>query len=78
MCLWSNLWEAPRIHCLKHLSIEVDLEKVKAIIDMSPPKNISQLKTLQGQLQSIQRFIAQLVDKCHPYIHLLHKNILFQ
>ncbi|GLJ46598.1 hypothetical protein SUGI_0981910 [Cryptomeria japonica] len=33
--------------------IEVDPPKVKAIMDMSPPKNISQLRTLQGRLQSI-------------------------
>lgn len=28
--------------------IEVDSMKVKAIMDMPPPKNISQLRTLQG------------------------------
>ncbi|GLJ16864.1 hypothetical protein SUGI_0290670 [Cryptomeria japonica] len=38
--------------------IEVDPTKVKAIMDMPPPKNISQLRTLQGRLQSIRRFIA--------------------
>ena len=33
--------------------IEVDLEKVKAIMEMPPPKNLSQLRSLQGWLQSI-------------------------
>lgn len=58
--------------------IEGDQAKVKAIMDMPPPKNISQLRTLQGRLQSIQRFIAQLADKCHPFMHILHMNICFQ
>ncbi|GLJ56018.1 hypothetical protein SUGI_1202730 [Cryptomeria japonica] len=47
-------------------------------MDMPPPWNISQLRTLQGWLQSIQRFIAQLADKRHPFTQLLHKNIRFQ
>lgn len=51
--------------------IEVDPTKVKAILDIPPPTNISQLRTLQGRLQSICRFIAQLTDKIHPFQHLL-------
>lgn len=33
--------------------IEVDPSNIKSIIDMPPPTNISQLRTLQGRLQSI-------------------------
>ena len=58
--------------------IEVDLEKVKAIMEMPPPKNISQLRSLQGWIQSIQRFISLLADKSHPFMHLLHKNVSFE
>jgi len=56
----------------------VDPSKVKAIMEMSPPKNLSQLRSLQGKLQSIRRFISQLADKCHPFTHLLHKNVPFK
>ena len=38
--------------------IEVDLEKAQAIMDMPPRKNISQIRSLQGRLQSIRRFIT--------------------
>ena len=38
--------------------IEVDPEKVQAIVDMPPPKNISQMRSLQGSLQSIRRFLS--------------------
>ncbi|GLJ23512.1 hypothetical protein SUGI_0445450 [Cryptomeria japonica] len=33
--------------------IEADPAKVKAILEMQPPRNISQLRSLQGRLQSI-------------------------
>lgn len=58
--------------------IEVDPTKVKEILEMPPLKNINQLRSLQGKLWLIHRFIAQLVDKCHLFQHLLHKNIKFK
>ena len=33
--------------------IEVDPEKVQAIMEMPPPRSIKQMRGLQGQLQSI-------------------------
>ena len=38
--------------------IKVNLEKVQVIMDMPPPYNISQMRGLQGRLQSICRFIS--------------------
>ena len=58
--------------------IEVDLEKVKSILDMPPPTNLKTLRGLQGRLQSIRRFIAQLADKCHSFQYLLRKGVSFQ
>ena len=43
-------------------------------MDMPPPKNISQLRSLQGFLQSIRRFISQFVDKAQPFNKNLHKG----
>lgn len=34
--------------------IEVDPKKVQAIMEMPPPNNISQMRSLQGHLQSIR------------------------
>ena len=55
--------------------IEVDPEKVQAIVDMPPPKNISQMRSLQGRLQSIRRFISQLADRAQPFNKNLHKGV---
>ena len=54
--------------------IEVDPEKVQDIMDMPPPKNISQLRSLQGRLQSIRTFISQLADNAQPFNKNLHKG----
>ena len=45
-------------------SIEIDPQKVKAIMDMPPLETLKQLHTLQGKLQSVRRFISQLANKC--------------
>lgn len=54
--------------------IEVDPEKVQAIMEMPPPCNIKQLRVLQGHLQSIRWFISQLVDRAQPFNKNLHKG----
>lgn len=58
--------------------IEVDPMKVKAIMEMPPLTNLSQLHSLQGKLLSIRRFIAQLAYKCQPFQHLLDKGVIFR
>ena len=54
--------------------IEVDPEKVQDIMDMPPLKNINQLRSLQGCLQSIRRLISQLDDKAQAFKKELHKG----
>lgn len=58
--------------------IKVDPTKVKAIMEMPPPKTLRQLHSLQGKLQSVRCFISQLADKCHPFAHLLRKDTKFK
>ncbi|XP_020676621.2 uncharacterized protein LOC110095423 [Dendrobium catenatum] len=47
-------------YIVRHRGIEVDPNKIKAIMEMSPPKNLRQLRSLQGQLAFIRRFISNL------------------
>ncbi|WP_425268092.1 reverse transcriptase domain-containing protein [Enterobacter hormaechei] len=58
--------------------IEIDPKKVKAILDMPPPQTLRQLRSLQGKLQSVRRFISQLLNKCMPFAHLLKKDENFK
>ncbi|XP_024172199.1 uncharacterized protein LOC112178258 [Rosa chinensis] len=45
---------------VKHRGIEVDQSKIKAIQDMPEPRNLRELKSLQGRLAFIRRFISNL------------------
>ena len=57
--------------------IEVDPKKIQAIMDMPPPRNISQMRGLKGRLQSIHRFISQLEDSSQNFTKTLHKGVKY-
>ena len=46
--------------------IEVDPDKIKAILDILAPKAEREVRGFLGRLQYISRFIARLVDICEP------------
>ncbi|PKI64544.1 hypothetical protein CRG98_015107, partial [Punica granatum] len=54
--------------------IEVDPDKVKAIMELPPPSTVRKVRSFLGRLNYIAHFIANLTDKCQPLFHLLHKN----
>ena len=54
--------------------VEVDPDKIKAIMDLSPPRTLKEVRGILGRLNYIARFIAQLTDKCRPFFKLLKKN----
>lgn len=62
---------------VSHRGNEVDPVKVKAIMGMPPLNNVKQLHSLQGKLQSIHKFIAQIAYKYHAYVHLMWKETKF-
>ena len=63
---------------VRHQGIEIDQAKVKAIQDMPEPKNLKELRGLQGRLAYIRRFISNLVGRCHPFRHLMKKAAPFE
>ncbi|XP_049362259.1 uncharacterized protein LOC125826948 [Solanum verrucosum] len=62
---------------VRHRGIEVDPAKIYAIQKMPEPKNLRDLRSLQGNLAFIQRFISNLAGRCQPFNHLLKKDALF-
>ena len=54
--------------------IEVDPSKIKAILDMPPPKSEKEIKGYLGRLQYISKFIAKITSTCEPILKLLRKN----
>ncbi|XP_027086502.2 uncharacterized protein [Coffea arabica] len=58
--------------------IEVDRSKIDAIVNMHEPRNIHELKSLQGKLAYIRRFISNLAGRCQPFSRLMKKGVPFE
>lgn len=56
---------------LSHRGIEANPEKIKAIIDMQPPRTLKEIQKLTGRLAALRRFIAKLADRCLPFFDTL-------
>ena len=54
--------------------IEVNPSKIKAILEMPPPKSEKEIRGFLGRLQYSSRFIAKLTSTCEPIFKLLLKN----
>ena len=61
-------------HIVSEWGIEVDLEEIRAILDMPAPRTEREIRGFLGKLQYINRFIAKLTDICGPIFRLLRKN----
>ncbi|XP_070036168.1 uncharacterized protein [Nicotiana tomentosiformis] len=63
---------------VRHRGIEINQAKVDAILKMPEPRNIHELKSLQGKLAYLRRFISNLAGKCQPFSHLVKKGVPFE
>ena len=54
--------------------IEVVPNKIKAIVQMKPPRTKKEIQGFLGRIQYISRFIAQLTMTCEPVFRLLKKG----
>ena len=63
---------------VRHRGIEINRSKIDAIQKMPEPQNIHELKSLQGKLAYIRRFIFNLVRHCQPFSRLMKKDVPFK
>ena len=59
---------------VRHHGIEIDQSKIEAIQKMPEPKNLRELRGLQGKLAYIRRFISNLAGRCQPFNRLMKKR----
>ena len=57
--------------------IEIEPKKITAIMNMPPPTNLKELKSLQGKLAYIRRFIFNLSGRIQPLSRLMNKRAPF-
>jgi hypothetical protein len=53
--------------------IEANPDKLKAILDMSPPKTVKEVQSLTGKAAALNRFVSRSTDKCLPFFRTLRK-----
>ncbi|XP_027156819.1 uncharacterized protein LOC113757958 [Coffea eugenioides] len=58
-------------YLVSHRGIEANPDKVKAIQDMSPPRNIREVQRLNGRLAALNRFLSQSAEKALPFFKVL-------
>ena len=58
--------------------IEIDPSKIKAILEMPPPRTEKEVRGFLGKVQFIRRFISKLTLTCEPLFGLLKKGKKFQ
>ena len=53
--------------------IEANPDKIQAILDMEPPKNIKEVQSLTGRVAALNRFVFKATDKRLPFFKILRK-----
>nr|XP_017225012.1 PREDICTED: uncharacterized protein LOC108201232 [Daucus carota subsp. sativus] len=53
--------------------IEAKPDKIKAILDMEPPKSVRDVQKLTGRITALGKFVSKSGDKCLPFFKALKK-----
>ena len=54
--------------------IEANPDKIRAIIEMKPPRNVKEVQSLNGKVVVLNRFVSRATDKCLPFFRTLKKS----
>ena len=60
-------------YMVTHRGIEVNLDQIRAIQSLQPPRNPKEVQKLTGMIAALNRFISCSADRCRPVFLLLHK-----
>ena len=53
---------------------EVKPDKIRAIMEMTPPRNVKEVQSLNSKVAALNRFVSRATDKCLPFFHTLKKS----
>ena len=54
--------------------IETNPDKIWAIIEMAPPRNMKEVQSLNGKVAALNRFVSRATDKCLPFFRTLKRS----
>ena len=54
--------------------IEVNPEKIQAIMELEPPRTVKGVQSLNGKITVLNRFVSRATDRCLPLFRTLRKS----
>ena len=54
--------------------IEVNPEKVRAILELEPPRMVKAVQNLNGKVATLNKFVSKAMDKCLSFFRVLEKS----
>ena len=54
--------------------IEANPDKIQAIMEMAPPRNVKEMQSLNGKIVALNRFVSRATDKCLLFFRTLKKS----
>ena len=54
--------------------IEANSDKIRAIMEMAPLRNVKEVQSLNGKIAALNRFMSRATDKCLPFFRTLKKS----
>ena len=54
--------------------IEANPDKIRAIVEIAPPRNVKEVQSLNGKVAALNRFVSRAMDKCLPFFFTLKKS----
>ena len=54
--------------------IEANPDKIWAIMEMTPPRNMKEVQSLNGKVAALNRFVSRATEKCLLFFRTLKKS----
>ena len=54
--------------------IKVNPEKIRAIMELKPPRTVKEVQSLNGKIAALNRFVSKAMKKCLPFFCTLRKS----
>ena len=54
--------------------IEANPDKIRAIMEMAPPRNVKEVQSLNEKIAALNRFVSRATNKCLPFFRMLKRS----
>jgi len=58
---------------ISNRGIKANPDKMQAVLDMKPPRNVLEVQRLTGYIAALSQFMSRFVDKCQPFFRILRR-----